>query len=258
MKELEIREEKWKRIDEQLNELLKSNSEIIKLNIGGKKFSTRKDTILSSPGSLLYKIITSEKVDLNEELFFDRPHKYFSYILDYLRHRKMNYKRFKKEELKELKEEVDYYEIIELKDYLNELTKEIEFVSFESSGAYTYSGTLAGTNRVEDLKDKTLTKGICSASPGWILIELNGEWEFDEIECAGFNGNSTVWYVGNGASATIQTSKDKNNWTTVGTLPANFGATIQCTKLTKSTGRYIKFKNNAYLGLGYLNIKKKI
>jgi len=38
---------------------------LIKLNIGGKKFATRKDTILSSPGSLLYKIITSEKVDLN-------------------------------------------------------------------------------------------------------------------------------------------------------------------------------------------------
>ena len=111
LKELEIREEKWKRVDDQVNELLKSSSEIVKLNVGGKKFQTRKETILNKSDSLLARIIESERVDLNEELFFDRSSKYFHCILDYLRFNKINYKRFKKEELKELQEEVEFYEV---------------------------------------------------------------------------------------------------------------------------------------------------
>ena len=111
LKELEIREEKWKRVDDQVNELLKSSSEIVKLNVGGKKFQTRKETILNKSDSLLARIIESERVDLYEELFFDRSSKYFPYILDYLRFNKINYKRFKKEELKELQEEVEFYEV---------------------------------------------------------------------------------------------------------------------------------------------------
>ena len=111
LKELEVREDKWKRIDDQLNELLKSSGEIVKFNVGGKKFSTRKDTILKQPDSLLGRLVDNERVDLNEELFFDRTPKYFPYILDYLRFNKINYKRFNKEELKELQEEVNYYEV---------------------------------------------------------------------------------------------------------------------------------------------------
>ena len=111
LKELEIREEKWKRVDDQVNELLKSSSEIVKLNVGGKKFQTRKENILNKSDYLLARIIESERVDLNEELFFDRSSKYFPYILDYLRFNKINYKRFKKEELKELQEEVEFYEV---------------------------------------------------------------------------------------------------------------------------------------------------
>lgn len=143
------------------------------------------------------------------------------------------------------------------------MMKEIEFVRFESSGTYSYNGTLAGTNKVEDLKERNLSKGsnfiklgICAATPGWIIIELNGLWEFEEIECGGFNGNANVWYVGNGASATVSTSQDKQKWTSVGTLPSNHGNLVQTVKLTKSTARYIKFSNNAYMGLGYLKIKK--
>lgn len=111
LKELEVREEKWKRVDDQLNEILKSSSEIVKFNVGGKKFQTRKDTILKQPDSLLGRIIDSDRIDLNEELFFDRNAKYFPFILDYLRFQEINYKRFSKVELKELKEEVDYYEV---------------------------------------------------------------------------------------------------------------------------------------------------
>ena len=258
MKDLEVREEKWKKMDEQVNLITKNQNEIIKLNIGGKKFATRTETLLSVKDTLFYKLILSEKFDLKDEIFFDRSPKIFPFILDYLRYHKINYKRFNKEELEELRIESDYYEIGEISQYLEDRLKEIEFVRFESSGNYSYNNQTAGTNRVEDLKDKSLQKGICANSPGWIVIELNSEWDFEELEVAGYNGNSVLWYNGNGSGASIQTSLDKNNWKTVGTIPSNYGSAIVNVKLTRSSARFIKFNHNSYLGLGYLNIKKLV
>ncbi len=57
-------------------------------------------------------------------------------------------------------------------------------------------------------------------------------------------------------STQIQTSKDRTNWLSVGTIPNNYASTIVTVKLTKSTGRFIRFHHNSYVGLGYLNIKK--
>jgi hypothetical protein len=256
MKELEQREEKWKKMDDQVKDLIKNQNDIVTFNVGGKLFATRISTLLSVKDTLFYKLVLSEKFDLKQEIFFDRSPKLFPFIIDFLRFNKINYKRFNKEELEELRVEAEYFEIGEITSYLDERCKEIEFVKFETSGNYNYNGQTAGTNRIEDLKDRSLMKGICSNSPGWIIIELNSEWEFEELEVGGWNGNSTLWYNANGSGASIQTSTDKVNWKTVGTIPSNYGNTIQNVKLTKSIGKYIKFNHNSYLGIGFLNIKK--
>ena len=107
-----------------------------------------------------------------------------------------------------------------------------------------------------DIKDKSCTKGICANSPGWIVIELNQEWEFDTIMVGGWKGNSTLWYADNGAGAQILTSTDKTNWKSVGTIPYGYGNNIATVKLTKSSARYIKFNCNSYVGIGYLFIQK--
>jgi hypothetical protein len=256
MKELEIREEKWNKMQILVNDIIKNQNEIVTFNVGGKMFATKTDTLLNIKDTLFYKLIVSNKFNLKEEIFIDRSPYLFPYILDYIRFKKINYKRFSKEELEELRKDCEYYEIGDICVYLDDQLKEIDFVNFQSSGSYTYNNQTAGTNSVKDLKDKSLTKGICTNSPGWIIIELNNEWEFNELEVAGWNGNSTLWSKANGAGASIQTSKDKTNWTTVGTIPTNYGDTIQTAKLTRSSGRYIKFNHTSYLGIGYLNIKK--
>lgn len=256
MKDLEEREEKWKVMDERVQDIVKNQNEVATFNIGGKKFATRTETLLGVKDTLFYKLILSNKFNLQEEIFFDRSPKMFTYILDYLRHKKINYKRFNKEELEELRVEAEYYEIGDIVAYLEDKMKEIEFVNFEYSGPYSYSGNVVGTGKIEDLKDRSLMKGICATSPGWIIIELNTEWEFEELEIGGWNGNSTYWYANNGVGASIMTSNDKVNWKTVGTIPNNYGSQIQTVKLTKSSGKYIKFNHNSYLGLGYLDIKK--
>lgn len=101
-----------------------------------------------------------------------------------------------------------------------------------------------------------MSTGIVAASPGWIIIEFNKEWEFEEIEIAGFNGNTSAFAVSNGANCQILTSKDKSNWVSVGSIPGNYGAFIQKVRLTKSSAKYIKFQHNSYLGIGYLDVIK--
>jgi hypothetical protein len=256
LKDLEVREDKWNKMDDQVTDIIKNKNDVIRFNIGGKKFATKTETLLSVKDTIFYQLILSKKIDLKQEIFFDRSPKMFPFILDFLRYHKIDFKRFNKEEIEELQIEADYYEIGKIADELADRRKEIEFVSFVSNGNYSSSGEIAGTNNVEDLKDRTCNKGICAASPGWIIIELNNEWEFDEIEIGGYGGNSSLWGPTNGSGASILTSKDRNVWTTVGEIPSNYTNTIQNVKLTRSTGRYIKFQGNSYLGIGYLEIKK--
>jgi hypothetical protein len=255
--EVTIREEKWKQMESQVNQIIDTKTdEIVKFNVGGKKFSIRKESLLKYKDTLFYKIAVSERFNFSQEIFFDRSTQFFPFILDYLRGNDFDYTRFSRDENEELLLEAEYYELTDVVEHLKEKMKEIEFVRFETNGVYTLSSVVVGTNKVEDLNDSIGNKGICAISPGWILIELNNEWEFDEIEVKGFCGNSTAWYAGNGSGAQIMTSIDKTTWKTVGTLPSNYGANVITVKLTKSSGRYIKFSGNSYVGIGYLKIKK--
>jgi hypothetical protein len=256
---IEIRKEKWEFLEREVKNVVKLNKNLylVKLNIGGTKFTTTKETLLSVKNSFFERLINSNKLKAGEEIFIDRPAEYFHHILDYCRNKKINYSKFKKNELTKLRDEAEYYNIEEICTYLEDQLKEIEFVSFDFSGEYTYNGQVAGTNIVDDLKDKSLKTGICTNTNGWISVELNNVWDFDEIDIAGWNGNSNLWYNANGAGASIETSEDNEKWTKVGTIPSNFSATIVNVKLTRSTGRFIRFKHNSYLGLGYLHVIKK-
>jgi hypothetical protein len=256
LKEIEARDEKWKRMEQKLTKIADSQGDIVKLNIGGKVFSVALSTVRRFSDSLIARLLSSGHVDANEELFFDRSPETFELILEYLRCGQVNFNKYKDEQLMKLKLEAEYYGIFDLEATLEERLKDIEFISFEYSGPYIYNGQTAGTDSIDGLKDKASTKGICSNSPGWIIIELNGIWEFDTLMVGGWKGNSSLWYPDNGAGASIQTSLDKQAWKTVGTIPSGYGTTIATVKLTKSSARYIKFNYSSYVGIGYLFIKK--
>jgi hypothetical protein len=260
MMELEVKAEEWHKKDEQVTELVKKNKDlIITLDVGGKKFQTKLETLLSYKDTLFYKIFLDGKLDLRSEIFIDRSYFFFHHILSYLRNKKLIDTSLSNQELEELFEDACFYEIQELIDNLQELKKEVKYISYEFSGVYNYSGRIAGSNKIEDLNnfdDRTLKNGICAVSPGWIIIELSREVEFQEIEIGGWNGDTSLWGASNGASAAILSSNDKNFWNTIGTIPTNFGASIITVKLTKTKAKYIKFNSNSYLGLGYFKIHK--
>jgi hypothetical protein len=255
LKGLEDRENRWKRMDEQVVDLKSKQNSMVILNIGGKRYKTRRDTLLSVKDTLFYKALESNK--FGEELFFDRDHKVFPIILEYLRFKKIDYKRFNKREITQLYLEADYYEIIDLLDQLSEYRKVIEFVKFEFSGAYMSGTRVAGTNYIEDLKDSSCTKGIAAKAPGYITIQLNAEWEFEEIEVGGLGGYTSIFGVSNGANAKILTSKDGVSWIEVGVLPTTHSNKVQKVKLKSSCARFIKFQATTALGIGYLKILKQ-
>ena len=60
---------------------------IIKLNIGGKRYETSKDTLLFFKGTVLEKMINGSIpiLRVKDRIFIDRNGKIFEYILDYLR-----------------------------------------------------------------------------------------------------------------------------------------------------------------------------
>jgi hypothetical protein len=253
--ELTIKERKWNNLDEIAENKKKNENVNVKFNICGKKFQTKVATLLNTKDTLFYKIIISNEVDLNEELFFDRSPKFFGYILDFLRTKKINLKRFNKNEKEDLKREAQYFEIGELLTLIGEGPSEPEFISHEINAVYLYSGTIVGTNKVEDLSDPTMMKGICANTPGSILIELNSEWNINGIEIGGYRGNASAWSCDNGAYASIKVSTDKSIWTQVGTIPTGFGTSIKTVSFSFCQARYLKFEYTSYLGIGYLKVK---
>jgi len=88
------------------------------------------------------------------------------------------------------------------------------------------------------------------------MFELNDAWEFEEIEVAGWSGNTSIWSVLNGASASISTSLDNVSYKNVGALPSNLSGNITTVKLAKSKAKFIKFESKGLLGLGFLSIRK--
>lgn len=254
-----VQERIKKSMKEKEDEVRKIQSSCIRLNIGGSIFNTHREILLKDSKSIFYLLLNDPEFQLiDNELFFDRSPEYFPYLLDYLRYGKINYKRFNKHQLKQLFLEADFYEITDIRNYLEERSKDVEFVNFEFSGEYIFDGKVAGTNKIKHLKDRSMKKGICAKSPGWIVIELNCEWDFDTIEIGGYMGDQSLWYPGNGAGAVISVSSNKKEWTIAGNIPPKFSRGIAEAKLSNCENvRYIKFSSNSFLGIGFLNIIKK-
>lgn len=253
--DLAVKEEIWKEMDSKADGIRKTHDDIVKFNVCGKKFATKMETLLGIKDTLFYKMIISG-VNMSEELIFDRDPKWFNVVLDYLRKKTINYKRYDKKQLKQLRSEAVYFELTEILEYLEENAQEIHFVGYEFSGPYTSSNVIVGTNNIDDITDRTLMKGICANSPGWIIVELNKTHEINQLEVGGYAGNSSYWSCENGAYATIEVSEDKSNWSTVGTIPSGYGSAPKIITFMSKSARYIKFSYSSYVGIGYLNVSK--
>jgi len=255
--EAEEKYKKWNEIDKEVDEMRQNAMDIITLNVGGKMFQTKIDTLLSIKDTLFYKIIVSKKLDLMDPIFIDRNYKFFKYIMTFLRYQKVNLKELSSPDIDDLLQEATFYEMDGLVQFILENNKEIKFIGFEFNGIYTSGSTVAGTNNIEHInnyEDRTANNGICANYNGWIILELEREVEFSKMEIAGWNGNTTIWAPSNGAGATIKTSLDKSSWNNITQIPSNYSGTITTVEFQTTKAKYIKFEHNSYLGIGYCRI----
>jgi hypothetical protein len=256
-KQIDDRESKWTKMENNMRNYKTTKIEKVYLNVGGVKYTTTVSTLLSDPTSLFNKILTSKEIDLNDEIYIERRGDLFTILLEYFRTGKFNYKLYNKKKLLEIKEEADFFNIEKIYNEIDDLTRDIEIISFEYIGDYIFKGQRAGTQRLEDLKTKDLDTGICCNAPGRITFELKGLCEFESIEVGGWNGNKTLWYPGNGAGAKIYVSKDNVEWEQAGTLSSSFASKIVQIKLkSKFLAKYIKFEHSSFIGFGYLFVKR--
>ena len=257
--ELKEREAIWKKLDEEAKYVKDKQNDIIKLNVSGVHFATRRETLLKVKDTLFYKIIMSKKFDLSKEIFIDRNNQFFGVFMNYLRNGKINYNQFNNEELEDLKIEADYYEFVEIVTYLEDRLKELVIINYTFNGAYNTNQITVGTNKLEDISDRSLLTGICAKTPGWIVFELNYEFEISGVEIGGFTGNTNYWGPTNGQNAHISVSKDNASYTEVGKVPTNFGNSIITYNFNKvCRGKYIKFNHTSFLGFGYCKVIKHI
>jgi hypothetical protein len=258
MSDLEKLEEKWKILDSEAVQISNEKKFVVSLNVGGKLFQTNIQTLLNIKDTLFYKIILSKTFDMTNEIYIDRSPRYFNTILDYMRFKTFTPKAFSFPEKKELLEEAEYYEIAELIDVMGNQTKLIEIVKFEVNGFYMRGNIPVGNSSLEDIKSRTLNSGFALNSPGMLIIELNQEWEFCEIEIGGYKGNTSYFAASNGCGAQITTSLNKTQWNIVGTVPYGYENDIQTVKFKPTTAKYVKIQHTSYLGIGFINVKKMI
>lgn len=254
LNELQDKTDKWEKLEQQA-EFIKATkgNQIVRFNIYGKKFATTIKTLLSAKDSLFYQMILSNEVNLEEELFFEVDPIIFSYILDFLRTKVINLKRLSKDELTQLRQACEYFEITDILSELGDSSALVYFDRMEFSGPYTCNGTV-GTNKVEDLNDPNTLTGTCTPGPAWIILQLNREYEFDTIYIQGYTGNTTAWSPNNGVNALIKVSLDKHNWVNFGSIPVGFGNTMKTITSTIVKAKYVKLEIGSYLGIGFIKV----
>jgi hypothetical protein len=244
--------------EQRIKEIISIKPEdIVKINVGGKHFATKLETLLSVKDNLFFKMHHSKKFDMKKEIFIDRSPEYFPLVLDYLRYKKINLKKLSQDQLIEFKEEIIYYELLELEDFFNRISETITYVKMDLVNPYFDSNGRVGGDDPKSLLDTNLTTGICTNNNGSITLELSREVEFEQFEIGGYTGKSDwVYSIGYGSGGSIQVSLDKKSWKNVGTIPTGFGTTIVPGKLLSlSKAKYIKFEHTSWIGLGYFKIK---
>jgi len=268
LNEMKKKELEWEDIEKHGEKIVKAQADqVVSFNVSGQIFQTTIGTLMNIKDTLFYNLIVSERVNLDQEIFINRSPKHFSNIINYLRTKHFSFEKHRSEEMDEFYIEAQYYE---LNDLVQEMGNRFEcsLLNFTRSGNVSYYyenedeiGTgngrdiQVGTNFLEDLNETCLNTGICTSSPAYIIIELNHEFEFEEIVIGGYDGTKYEgWFIGNGSLSTILTSSNGKQWTKVGEIPTNYGQ-IQSVKLLKSIGKYIKFFNeDSQIGIGYLKI----
>jgi len=111
IKECEENQKKWNEVEKMMKENQDKAQQIIKFNVGGRKFETSKSTLLLIPNTYFYALLSSGNFqpDSKGYYFIDRNGSNFECILDFLRTGKLRTSDLSQEQLLILEEDLDYF-----------------------------------------------------------------------------------------------------------------------------------------------------
>lgn len=150
----------------------KQNMEIVKLDVGGKRFHTSKSTIMSQDTMLSALVSERWNPNKDEYVFIDRDGKHFRKILNFLRDGEIS-RPNTSEDLEELKKEANFYSIVKLSKLLEKYEKS-EIVKLDVGGKRFH--TSKSTIMSQDTKlSELLSEERMPDKDGYIFIDRNGK-----------------------------------------------------------------------------------
>jgi len=110
---LAAKEQKLEKLDEMMEQNAAKAKKKIVLDVGGKRYATSKDTLLSVEGTYFTGLLGSGRWQPDDDgsYFIDRNGKLFVHILEYLRTGKMDIEELNTKQKAALREEMDFYMI---------------------------------------------------------------------------------------------------------------------------------------------------
>lgn len=125
----------------QVQRRLSKHSHIVKLNVGGRRFTTTQSTLQAYPDTFFARMFATalQPAHLDEEghFFIDRDGQLFEYVLCFLRDRELAHLPKSVEELEALQREANFYGLSELQERVEQqiplAQKKQRLVSFELS-----------------------------------------------------------------------------------------------------------------------------
>jgi hypothetical protein len=110
---LEAKEKKLVSLEAQMEKNASSAKNKIRLDVGGKQFTTSKSSLLRLEGTYFHAMLSSGKWQPDEDgvYFIDRNPKHFDLILDFLRTGELSFKGLDEVAIEKLEKDLDYYMI---------------------------------------------------------------------------------------------------------------------------------------------------
>jgi len=158
--------------------------EWVRLNVGGTIFLTSRATLARDPQSFLARVamegteLESDK-DSSGAFLIDRDPKYFSPVLNFLRHGKVHLDRNVLEEA--VLEEAEFYNVTDLIKVLKERIHSRDNSFGKSNGKHVY--------RVLQCHEDELTQMVSTMSDGWKfeqLINIGSQYQYGNEDHAEF------------------------------------------------------------------------
>lgn len=131
-------------LSQRIKKVSPSIKEIVKFNVGGKKFATSKQKLLLEESFFSSILSTHFSVEKDEKgaIFIDRNPKYFQIILDYFRNQQLSVSELSLHDKKGLLQDAEFYQVKSLIDLLTpkeDVINTLQFVSGHPSGRISLS-----------------------------------------------------------------------------------------------------------------------